>query len=278
MRHNELKHIFDILEKAFESLGIDYYLIGALARQVWYEKADVNFRTTKDVDYAALIGSHEEYDRVKEYLITNEGFTEHRGNAFVLISPDGIQVDILPFGEIENGGSVDIRGTGMTSIRVDGMKEVYKAGTEIVEFETGNVFKVATLPSIALLKFIAYDDRPEQRQKDVLDITNLLKHFFNLNSELIYNDHNDLFDEEKDRSLENISAIVIGREMRKIATSNESLIKRLESIMNKHIELNEKSPFIRLMIQGTGSNVEEMTDRLRDIQWGFNNKSQVFED
>lgn len=277
MRHAELKHIFDILEKAFENLGIDYYLIGALARQVWYEKADIDFRTTKDIDYAALIGNHEEYDKVKEYLITNERFTESRENAFVLISPDGIQVDILPFGEIEDDGSVDITGTGMTSIRVDGMKEVYNTGTETIEFETGNVFKVATLPAIALLKFIAYDDRPEQRQKDVTDISNLLKHFFNISSDHIYRYHNDLFGEEES-SLEHIGAIVIGREMRKIANDNEALVGRLESILTKHIDSQERSSFIKLMIRGTDENVEAMVEILKNIRWGFNNESQVLEE
>jgi len=47
----------------------------------------------------------------------------------------------------------------MTAIKVDGMIEVYRSGTEEVTLETGNVFKVATLPAIILLKFIAYDDR-----------------------------------------------------------------------------------------------------------------------
>ncbi|MOA07530.1 hypothetical protein D3C78_1272330 [compost metagenome] len=220
-----------------------------------------------------MIGSREEYDKVKEYLVTNEGFAESRENAFVLISPDGIQVDILPFGEIEDDGSVDITGTGMTSIRVDGMKEVYEAGTERVEFETGNIFKVATLPAIALLKFIAYDDRPEQRQKDVSDISNLLKHFFALNSELIFNNHYDLFGEGYE--LENIGAIVIGREMRKIANHNGGLVGRLESILTKHIDSHERSSFIKLMVRGTDETVEAMIEILKNIRWGFNNESQV---
>jgi predicted nucleotidyltransferase len=117
-------------------LGIDYFLVGALARQVWYEKVGLHFRTTKDVDYAALIGNHEEYQAVKRYLMEKEGYVETRENPFVLITPDGIQVDILPFGEIESDGSVEIKGTGMTGIRVDGMKEVYALGTEEVELDT----------------------------------------------------------------------------------------------------------------------------------------------
>lgn len=48
--------------------------------------------------------------------------------------------------------------------------EVYQSGTEEVEMETGHNFKIATLPSIVLLKLIAFDDRPEKRSKDARDI------------------------------------------------------------------------------------------------------------
>lgn len=72
MRHGELKHIFDILERSLNQLNIDFYLIGALARQVWYEKGNMSFRTTKDVDYAVLVNNEDEYQRIRAYLIDTE--------------------------------------------------------------------------------------------------------------------------------------------------------------------------------------------------------------
>ncbi|MBD1429821.1 MULTISPECIES: nucleotidyl transferase AbiEii/AbiGii toxin family protein [Sphingobacterium] len=273
MRHGELKHIFDIVERSFNQLNIDFYLIGALARQVWYEKGNMSFRTTKDVDYAVLVCNEDEYQRIRAYLIDTEKFTPYRGNAFVLIAPDGTQVDILPFGEIEDDGSVTVNGQGMTSIRVDGLIDVYNNGIEDVEFETGHSFKVATLPAIALLKFIAYDDRPEHRQKDATDISNLVVHFFTLNDEMIYQHHNDLFDETKNIVFESIGPIVLGREMRKIASSNEGLVKRLNNILEKHIQKEENSAFVRLMVNplNDDSTIESVVKALKDIYKGFNN-------
>ncbi|MDM1046778.1 nucleotidyl transferase AbiEii/AbiGii toxin family protein [Sphingobacterium hotanense] len=273
MRHGELKHIFDILERSFNQLNIDFYLIGALARQVWYEKGNMSFRTTKDVDYAVLVSNQDEYQRIRAYLIDTEKFTPYSGNAFVLIAPDGTQVDILPFGEIEDDGSVTVNGQGMTSIRVDGLIDVYNNGVEDVEFETGHSFKVATLPAIALLKFIAYDDRPEHRQKDATDISNLVVHFFTLNDEMIYQHHNDLFDETKNIVFESIGAIVLGREMRKIASSNEGLVIRLNNILEKHIQKEENSAFVRLMVNplNDDSTIESVVKALKDIYKGFNN-------
>lgn len=272
MRHGELKHIFDTLERCFEELHIDYYLIGALARQIWYEKEGMEFRTTKDVDYAVLIGSTEEYQAVRRYLIDMEKFSEYKGNAFALISPDGIQVDILPFGETETDGEVTFSGQGMTNIKVDGMQEVYQHGTVSVTLETGNTFKVATLTAIALLKFIAYDDRPDQRQKDVIDIANIARHFFNLHEELIYEQHSDLFDEEKGYQFESIGPMVLGREIMKIAQHSKKLSERLGKIMANHLNTKEKSPFFRLMLQAMPeeTDFETVYQALTDIDKGFN--------
>lgn len=269
MRSGELKPLFDILEQAFEALGIDYYLIGAMAREVWYEKGNQTFRSTKDVDFAVLVGSDEEYKAIRTYLKDKEGFNETKENDFVMFTPDGFQVDILPFGDIELDSSIQLEGTGLTSINVDGFREVYTAGTEQVELSTGNTFKVATLPAIILLKLIAYDDRPELRQKDATDIANILSHFFNLNENFIYDNHNDLFGSEN-ATLQSIGAVVIGREMKKVAKENEALILRLKEILNEHIAAKENSSFIILLAKEIDTDVKTITDLLKNILEGFN--------
>jgi len=110
MRYGELKSVFDTVEQTFWELEIDYYMIGALARQVWYEKVNLKFKITKDVDYAALIGSHEEYQKVKDHLIEKEGYLESKKNAFVLITPEGIQVDILPLVKLSQMSALKFQG------------------------------------------------------------------------------------------------------------------------------------------------------------------------
>lgn len=272
MRYGELKHIFNTLERRFAELGVDFYLIGALAREIWYERGDISFRVTKDVDYAVLVSSNEEYQAIRAHLITLEKFSAIKGNDFGLIAPDGTHVDILPFSEIEDDGSLAVSGQGLTNIQLDGLVEVYAAGTEMVDFESGHSFKVATLPAIALLKFIAYDDRPDQRQKDVTDIANLVTHFFVLHSEMIYENHNDLFDESLVSDFESIAPIVLGREMRKIAKSSNELVERLNAILEKHKQQGENSAFIRLMVQRSKqqASVESMIKVIINIHRGFN--------
>lgn len=235
-RHGYLENELNALEKTFMALGIDFYLIGAVAREVWYLRGGRQFRSTKDIDFAVLVSNETEYDTVRQYLVDKNHFTSTKENPFVLISPGGIQVDILPFGKIAERGSVEITGSGMTSICVDGFEEVYFSGTAEANLGTGHLFKVATLPAIVLLKLIAFDDRPENRIKDARDIANIITCFFELAADLIYHeDHLDIFSGDEDilekMSLSEISAIVIGRELKRIVGENKPLLERLTSIL-----------------------------------------------
>jgi predicted nucleotidyltransferase len=273
VREGELADVFNILEEVFRVLEIDYYLIGAIARDIWYARGEKHFRSTKDIDFAVLVGSQKEYDAVRQYLIENKKFVDIRQNSFVLISPSGIQVDILPFGEITIDDGIKITGTGLTNIRVNGFMEVYKSGTAMVDLTTGHHFKVASLPSIVLLKLIAFDDRPEERLKDARDIANILVNYFELQADVVYEDHADIFtvsDSELDKlTFPVVSGIVIGREMKRITDGNQLLKERLVKILETQMALAENSAFIRNMVEETGANVEEIIRWLNALHTGL---------
>jgi len=249
IREGVLKKIFDELEEAFSATGTDFYVIGALAKDVWYARGNKSMRQTKDVDFAVLVSSEENYEKIRQYLKTNKNFADTSTNSFVMFSDSGVQVDILPFGGIEIDEGVHIEGEGLTQINVNGFVEVYRAGTSDIELPTGHHFKIATLPAIILLKLIAFDDRPEHRIKDARDIAGIINHFFDLQADLIYQEHADLFADEKDtRTSQEISAIVIGREIKKICATNDVLLHRLKQILQTHITMKDRSIFIRNMV------------------------------
>ena len=266
LQRSELKEVFDAVEDAFSNLGIDYYVIGALARDIWYSKENKLSRATRDADFAILVGTETQFEEVKEYLKAKKGFLDSKGNIYVLFSPNGHQVDILPFGAIEIDEKVKIAGTGLTSISVNGFSEVYNSGTAEVQLDTGHHFKVASLSSIVLLKLIAYDDRPEQRAKDGRDVGSIIQHYFDLEAERIYEHHSDLFTEaENDNELQDIAATVIGREIKITIGENSALLQRVKTILEREIKLGEKSSFIINMIAETKMSVEEAAKRLEKI-------------
>ena len=268
IRQVELKPVFDALEEAFNKLSIDFYLIGAIARDIWYAKGNAVSTGTRDVDFAVFIANQEDYNLLKAYLVKQKDFVVSKTNAFVFISLEGLVVDILPFGEIEIDDSVHITVEGVTSIRVNGFKEVFESGTERLELETGHSFEVATLPSIVLLKLISYDDRPEQRLKDPGDIASIIQNYFDLQSDNIYENHTDLFD-NADFTLQKAGARIIGREINTIIESNAVLKRRITDILKSHINQADESVFIRNMQTGDDFVLSIAVDWLNEILKGI---------
>ena len=268
LRQDGLKPLFEALERGFKLLGIDFYLVGAIARDTWFAHKGISPLGTKDVDFAVYIPSKEDYEKLKKYLSDNEGFNTSSQNEFVVFSPEGLQVDLLPFGEIEVEGKVMLEGKGLSQIAVNGFREVYELGTSIVEFENEQSFKVCTLPGIVILKLIAFDDRPEVRTKDIKDIALILKHYFDIESDIIYDSHNDLFDDERDTPL--IAARVLGRQIKPILNQSEELKKRIITIMESEIRKDEKSKIAELMTNDTNNTIVEALEILKEILIGIN--------
>jgi predicted nucleotidyltransferase len=277
VREGELKGVFDALEEAFRKLEIDYYLIGAIARDIWYARGKKDFRKTKDVDFAVLIGNKTAYEEVRQFLKDHNNFQDTKENSFVMLTPTGVQVDILPFGEIEIDDGVSLEGAGLINIKVNGFMEVYKTGTEKVAMQTGHVFKVATLPAIVLLKLIAFDDRPEKRLKDARDIANIINLYFELQADLIYTEHSDIFLVSEEQlstvSLQEIAAMVIGREIKKVIDKNELLLRRIKGILDGHVSQGEKSAFNRNMVEETGSSLATVISWLKFMLMGLSKNS-----
>ncbi|MGN6601386.1 MAG: nucleotidyl transferase AbiEii/AbiGii toxin family protein [Ginsengibacter sp.] len=250
LRHDpSIGNMLSALEAAFEKFGIDFYLVGASARDAWISGIHLKNpgRATKDIDIAIVVNDKVQFQQLKDYLTTEEKFQPIKENAFVLIYDGMLQLDLLPFGSIEDEDRrVHVDGSGYTKIDVPGFAEVFEAGLPEMELENGNRFKFCTLPGIALLKLLAWEDRPEGRTKDILDISEILDHFFSINDREIWEHHSDLFADE-DVDLTEIGARVLGRQMRKIAIKNGSLYKRIDQLLLINIKAAEASKMAAIM-------------------------------
>jgi hypothetical protein len=98
-----------------------------------------------------------------------------------------------------------------------------------------------------------------------------MTHYFDLQADLIYEEHNDLFAEEE-RTLEEIAAIVIGREVKKIAVGNTSLLTRLKTILSREIDRKEGSSFVREMTAELDSTIVQTTALLGNLLSGLEGK------
>lgn len=267
-----VSEMLSALERGLNKFEIDFYLVGAVARDVWMTAIhDIPpSRITGDIDFAVFINDKQTYNELRHYLIETEGFSPYKGNAFVL-KWKNLEVDLLPFGAIEGkGSSVSVEGTGLTSVNVPAFKEIYDYGLPTAELEEKHTFKFCTLPGIVLLKLIAYQDRPEIRRDDIKDISKILKHFFDMYDNEIYEHHNELFGDEI--SLDLLGARVMGREIGKIARANPELYERILSLLLQNTDNPESSAIGRIMAEFFENTIQENVDLLKQILVGFEEK------
>lgn len=266
----QLSEMLSALERGLNKFDIDFYLVGAVARDLWMSAINdiPPSRITGDIDFAVFIDDRGTYDNLKKYLIEVEGFSPYKGNAFVLVWKGFIQVDLLPFGEIEDkNAGVTIEGSGLTSLNMPGFKEIYDDGLPVVELEEIHKFKFCTLPGIVILKLVAWQDRPEIRRDDIKDVSNILKHFFDMYAEEIFENHNDLFGSEE-AELNLIAARVMGREMSKIAKRNESLFNRLQKLLEINSNNND-SEMAKIMLEFFANTIEDNIKVIQQIKEGY---------
>jgi len=91
------------LKEVFLKFDIDFYLVGAVARDIHLSANEQlsSTRRTKDVDLAITINDEGQYNEVKAALIATGLFEPHETETIKLIYKKSIEVDLLPFGEIE---------------------------------------------------------------------------------------------------------------------------------------------------------------------------------
>jgi len=262
----QFKEIFLALERGFTKFGIDFYLVGATARDVWMKGFHdlPPKRATSDIDFGIMIRDSSDFDELKSYLIEEEGFVSSKGNEFVLIWKDKSQVDLIPFGDLEREGLVTVKGTGFTSINVEGFKEVYERASEEIITEDQQ-FKVCTLPGIVILKLIAWDDRPEVRRDDIDDIAEIIKNYFHMNDEVIFEQHSDLFTD--DIELDEVASQFLGRELGKIVSGNPRLIVRINGILENG--LHDKNNLAELIARESGETIEYSKSLISRIMKGI---------
>lgn len=250
--HDNFREVFKTLENVFTARDINFFLIGALARDIWSGIHGFSPpAATKDIDIAIYLYSKEDYDLVKNDLIEKHGFKGSSKNQFVLISPNGTQVDLSPFGEIANRDEiVEVNGVGFSTISVEGFQEVFKHGLETVVVEDSS-FAICSIPGIVILKLIAWNDRPEKRHKDVLDIFHLIEIAFQIFQEQIFEKHSNILLQANeainyDRS---VGALILGIKINLIVKNSPKLQEKIAKILEKEIGNVENSRLFRLIAQ-----------------------------
>lgn len=229
-----LKEILGHINVAALPLGIDFYVAGAVARDYHLSKMPdyIPSRRTEDIDVAVMVANEEEFIQLKKALINTALFKEHK-EPIKLIYKDGIELDLLPFGEIEESGITRLTKPKTFTLDMPGFS-LLNEFTEIVQWDEELQAKICAIEGIVLLKLIAYNDKPH-RTKDLVDIQQIIKHYFDITSDEIYENHFDLMElyDTNDRDyMPKVCAHVIGRKLKVMLGTDEKLNERIQGILS----------------------------------------------
>lgn len=230
VRNGVMKSTFESLERGFEKFNIDYYLIGAFARNVWLDHLShlPDRRTTLDIDFSLYINDHDQFEALKNYLETVEGFVKDE-EPYRLYAKNQDIVDLIPFGGIEKNNEVYLEGNPPMSLSVFGNSTVLSHASIIETGETA--FKICTIPGLCILKLIAGYEKPERREKDFGDFYYILENYFDISSDMLFDDYPDLIAEEFDPLT--AGAKMLGRQLLSILNESKELKAQINLILEQ---------------------------------------------
>lgn len=224
------------LSAACRELGTDFYVLGALARDLHLQQVhDVDVpRRTRDVDAAVAIDEWNSYDALRERLIEEHGFTDEPEKQKVR-SPKGVELDLIPFGGVEDAHSqIHFPPDDRPELTALGL-ETARRHTVSMRVANGPAFQVVSLPALGLLKLIAWNERPQERAQDAQDLCFVMQQFYDIRLDAIVANHADLFDQADFRKPE-MSARAYGREIASLLRASSRLRNHVLTILDRETD------------------------------------------
>ncbi|MBI4645446.1 MAG: nucleotidyl transferase AbiEii/AbiGii toxin family protein [Bacteroidia bacterium] len=264
----EIRIILEQLHKAFKEHGIEFYMIGARAKDFWLSAKNMPpKRFTEDIDFAILLDNFEQFEKLLNFLEHTGKFIKSINSPHRLYTSESkYMIDIIPFGNIEKAYYVTFKDKEKTRISTLGLNEVFRKS---VPFFIDKNFEIltASIPGLIILKLIAWNDRPEARQKDLKDIAFFLKNYFDMHEDLIYEKYTDLFNGERD--IDQIAMLALGREIKKKKKKSGKLKKVIIEILKAQLELREQSIMIQIFALEINTEVDKIVNYIELILKGI---------
>lgn len=260
------KEVFEIIDEIMIKHSVPYYLIGVSAIALELLKKGIKpSRGTKDIDFAIMISTLDEYENISMSL-QDKGFNKVKAPWTFYSDKYNVAIDILPFGEIEEKDTVKFN-ERYSDLHILGFKEVLEEA-EQVQIED-KIVNIPPLPGMIILKLVAWSDRPEERENDLADILRIIEHYFDHNFDEIVEHHNDTFPEDGfDQLL--IAAEVLGRKSRQYLEKSEALTERIKNLLEVNLNDERESKIAKEWARIKGWEIEYAFSILKSFQKGLN--------
>lgn|SRR5690554_5906565 len=239
LEHPLLKPILKDLIPVFKKLEINFFIIGATARDIVLQiHGEKSGRRTQDIDFAIAIDKWEKFDELEVEITKQSNFRKDKEQKQRFLFNEDFQVDIVPFGKIaEQKDKIFWPPDQSIMMSILGFNEVSENTIEVSIDEIK--IKVASLLGIFLLKLVAWKDRHLKGNKDADDIGFILSNYISIYDQKAATHYYDEIYNREDFSLIIGSAILIGIELNELL-EKENRIK-IKDIIQKEITKRESS-------------------------------------
>jgi predicted nucleotidyltransferase len=202
------------------------FIVGAEARDLILRYAyDVPVsRATNDIDFGIVVETWDEFARLRDALVSGEGFQLHPHQQQRLLHEAGAIIDLVPFGNLEQSRGLIVWPPDFAiEMSTVGFREAYADSLD-VRLDDDLVVRVVSLAGLALLKLIAWAERHFER--DAQDFGLIMRCYLDAgNQGRLYDadgDCVDLLNEEFD--YDRASAQILGRDISRILTEETRLV------------------------------------------------------
>ncbi len=186
-----------------------FAIIGASAMR-WH--LGERSRATHDIDL--ILGVTPE--RYPAGLEDESGWSRHPRREHTWIAHGNVTVDIVPAGEDESAAGILTWPESGSRMNLAGLRLALDRAVP-VEVAAGLTVRMAPLELIALLKMVAFLDRPYERDRDLADIALILDEYVDAGDERRYGD--EIFDHGL--AYEEVSPFLLGRRLSAIVGPRE---------------------------------------------------------
>lgn len=241
--------VLTLVSKAADSLDLDFFVIGASARDILFKLVyNINiYRGTNDIDFCVKVRNWSDYNKLKDKLLL-DGFSASKIiHKFSYKSIPGI--DIIPFGKISiNSDSITWPDHQTKEMSVLGFEECFSDSESVIINNKPNIFvKVASVRGLVIMKLISWKDGYPSRARDANDILFIIKNYLSAgNEERLFKENNDLINDDFD--FEFTGAILLGRDISNLA--NKKTLSFLKNLIDTEIKNDIDSKFVHDMISG----------------------------
>ena len=259
---------FKVLTEVFGTFSIQYFLIGAQARDVhFYQQGIKPSRGTRDIDFAVMMQDMTGYNELKDAL-NQKGFENTKDPFRLNWSKGETVIDLLPFGQIEEDYTVNFDERDL-ELSVLGYSELNEELQEFYLDEDESVsIPVPPLHGIFLLKLLSWDDTKPDRNKDLRDLNQILSNYWAFVEDEAYEKHLDLFDD--DFTTEIAAARILGRHLKTTIQKSNTLQTNIIRILEEQTEqVDPPGLMLQSFASENDASIEEVKKLLDEILKGI---------